>query len=359
MKKLFTSLLFFPLIASAQITLEHVHVVPTGRVYIMASDAKLRPLAPAGTNQNWDYSNLAASGKDTSRTGMPFWYKGYTNFPESNYAVISNSDTSSVNYFQLSPSAFYSLGIYSSTDTSLFVYHQKTKLLSFPCTYNDTFSENLIYNGLSLELGFDPDSTGPIPMLDSVRFSFLTNRNASIDGWGTLKTPLGTFNVLRSNTREIRSQEVSVLTGGVWIKAPGAVLATLGILLPSADTGFNVLFMTNSGAYGMPLLSYSHHAKDTSAEMQWLYQTPNKSNLSYFTDANTTIYPNPCSDMVYVTTDLRHVSYSISNMNGQVCLNGILDDSSAIEISSLNPGVYFLRLEGLYGFSSIRKLVVE
>ena len=93
MKKILLSIpLFFSISAYAQITLEHAHVIATGRQYTEATDNASYKHAASGASQVWDYSSLKVSSKDSIRFGMPFWYKGHTYFPQSNYAFINSNN---------------------------------------------------------------------------------------------------------------------------------------------------------------------------------------------------------------------------------------------------------------------------
>lgn len=346
MKKFLLSIpLFFSLSAFAQITLEHVHVIATGRQYIEATDKGNFKKAPSGANMVWDYTKLKASSKDSIRFGMPFWYKGHTYFPQSNYALINSSDTSLVQFAELSASAFYSHGYYASSDTSESIYRLKSKLFAFPSTYNSSFSESLIYPGLSIKLGSDPDSTGPIPKLDSMQISTGFDRLAVMDGWGALKTPLGTYNVLKQTTLQIASQIVFVKTNGAWIKANSAILNLFGLTLPAPDSSYNVVFMTNSGGIGVPLMSYDYLPKDTSiTNISWLYAIPRKSSIVNIEESSLSVYPNPASDYFQINTE-NAVQFELFNPFGQLILNGTTGKNSLVNIETLSAGMYLLQLK--------------
>ena len=346
MKKILLSLpLFFSISAFAQITLEHVHVIATGRQYTEAIDNGSYKKAPSGANMVWDYSKLKASSKDSIRFGMPFWYKGNTYFPQSNYALINSSDTSVVQYAELTNNAFYSHGYYASSDTSETIFLLKSKLFAFPSTYNSSFNESLIYPGLSIGLGFDPDSTGPIPKIDSMQISTGFDRSAVMDGWGTLKTPLGTFNTLKQTTLQIASQIVYVKTNGAWIKASPAILNLFGLTLPAPDSSYSVEFMTNSGGIGVPLMSYSYLPKDTSVtEISWLYAIPRKSSIVSVEDHHLTVYPNPAHDYFQINTE-RAIAFELYNQFGQLVMSGVADKNSPVNIEALSAGMYLLQLK--------------
>lgn len=346
MKKILLSLsLLFSISAFAQITLEHIHVIATGRQYTEASDNTARKLASSGANQKWDYANLKASSKDSIRFGMPFWYKGHTYFPQSNYAIINSSDTSAVQFAELTNSAFFSHGFYASSDTSETIYKIKTKIFSFPSTYNSSFSESVIYPGLSIGLGFDPDSTGPIPKIDSMQISTGINRSSSINGWGSLKTPLGSFNTLKQTTLEISNQLVFVKTNGAWIKASAPILQLFGIVLPAPDSSYSVNFMTNSAGIGVPLMTYNYRPKDTAASnITWLYAIPRKSSILSLASNDVSIYPNPATSVINIQSD-KAASFEIFNALGQLIVNDKMSVETEISVAALPRGMYLVHLK--------------
>ncbi len=346
MKKILLSIpLFFSISAYAQITLEHVHVIATGRQYTEATDNASYKHAASGASQVWDYSSLKVSSKDSTRFGMPFWYKGHTYFPQSNYAFINSNDTSVVQFAELTTTAFYSYGYYASSDTSETIFKLKSKIFAFPSTYNSSFSESLIYPGLSIGLGFDPDSTGPIPKIDSMQISTGFDRSAAIDGWGTLKTPLGSFNALKQTTLNIASQIVFVKTNGAWIKATQPILNLFGLSLPSPDSSFSVEFMTNSGGIGVPLMSYSYLPKDTSiSDITWLYAVPRKSNILSVNDESAKVYPNPATDFIYIQSETAE-SFNVYNQMGSLILSDKIQNDLPVNVESLSSGMYFIQLK--------------
>ncbi|MCC6818157.1 MAG: T9SS type A sorting domain-containing protein [Bacteroidia bacterium] len=360
MKKILLIVSFaLTLSSNAQITLEHVHIVPTGRIYVQTTDNTPRKLTASGSNMVWDFSMLNANVKDTTRTGMPTWYKGHTNFTSSNYAYITNSDTSTVNFAELNNSSFYSNGSYSSTDNSLLIFQLRMKLFNFPCTYNDNFSHSVLYPGLALEIGMDIDSTGPLPKIDSLRISTRYNKRVDIDGWGKLTTPIGTFDVLRHNSKNVVDQVVMINTNGSWIIASQAIVNYFNLVLPQPDTLNSVLFMTNSGAYGVPLLSYAYRNKDTTAKMTWLFTQPSKSSINKLHQEALSIYPNPATNLLYV---------EYANFNGQIqlidCLGRELysdtfSQNTSLSLEDYPKGVYFVRLTNEFGETIGKQLLIN
>lgn len=79
-----------------------------------------------------------------------------------------------------------------------------------------------------------------------------------------------------------------------------------------------------------------------------------------FPDIKIALYPNPSSELITVegTELLGSSSFAIYDQTGRLCLTGILNtDAAAIDIRSLSPGVYILRIGDYEGdnFTFIKK----
>lgn len=361
MKNLLTVALIYLSIQPAytQFILEAAHILTTGRSYITATDNQAQKLAQPGPNQIWNYTNLKVTKKDTIRTGMPFWYKGHTHFPNANYATISNSDMGLVFFYDLNDSGFYTIGGFASSDTSTSISKIRTQIHRFPSTYLSTFEESDTLPGLALHLGFDIDTAGPLPFIDSLRISFKFKTKVDINGWGKLNTPIGTFDVLRHNTRQIISQFVMVYANGNWIAAPQPIINFFGLTFNQPDTMNQVMFMTNNGGYGVPLLKYEHRNKDTTATMNWLYQTPVKSAINKLESELIHVYPNPCSDVLIVELDQFDGRIILMDMTGKLLINLPFKDHEALDVSELTPGIYLIHLVQKDGTNFTKKVIVH
>lgn len=64
------------------------------------------------------------------------------------------------------------------------------------------------------------------------------------------------------------------------------------------------------------------------------------------------LYPNPTSDVFYVSSDLRitGLKFSVSDIYGKVVSTGVLNrNPETISVSDLASGVYYLGIEGIFG----------
>ncbi|MGB1103966.1 MAG: CocE/NonD family hydrolase [Crocinitomicaceae bacterium] len=66
--------------------------------------------------------------------------------------------------------------------------------------------------------------------------------------------------------------------------------------------------------------------------------------------SNVSIYPNPAKDCINLEVETGTIQeYKIVDLAGRNVLMGVLNDQKAIEVSTLEPGLYILQLTDLYG----------
>ena len=88
-----------------------------------------------------------------------------------------------------------------------------------------------------------------------------------------------------------------------------------------------------------------------------------KFNITTITDAATiasseiSVYPNPASDMVVISSD-EEISYQLIGMNGLVVYAGTTSASNVINTSSIPSGVYMLKLSSP-DVQKVEKLVIH
>ncbi|MFY1047801.1 LamG-like jellyroll fold domain-containing protein [Chryseobacterium sp. GP-SGM7] len=93
----------------------------------------------------------------------------------------------------------------------------------------------------------------------------------------------------------------------------------------------------------------------TTTEISQLYNSTLSTNDVKSIKSNTSIAPNPVSDILSVNIPLKGKNvYKIIDINGRIVLTGELNDSK-INVSSLNNGAYFLDIEGISSFKFIKK----
>jgi len=163
-------------------------------------DAPIAGTPGANDTRAWDFSGDLASDAlaliETQKVSDK-WYKD--DFKTATYATKLTEASTLLGVFEVSPSALKLLGVVSPEDgvsRTNVSYSPAADILAFPLEMGKTWTTNATVTGLAS--GF---------------FSTYTEKyESSVDAKGTLKTPLGTFTVLRVRTLLTKTVGVLVTT---------------------------------------------------------------------------------------------------------------------------------------------------
>lgn len=78
-------------------------------------------------------------------------------------------------------------------------------------------------------------------------------------------------------------------------------------------------------------------------------------SIEEFTRDRITLFPNPSSNYLEATGINQNLSYIIYALNGRIVTNGIIKSHHRINIQSLTPGIYFLRINTLESLRFIKE----
>jgi Secretion system C-terminal sorting domain len=316
MKKIIYAALFmsFMISAKAQISLTDSYFPSVGDVLVSANASQktinLSKTPAKGTNLTWDYSylrqNLTGVGNDSTRyrladTSVTKYY------PSTDLMVVLN-DTQKI-AINKTTTIFEVLGyrgvFINSLPISLgrivfpFVPAQMERRA--PLSYPSTNTTNWGFF-LSLPSSVLPASVLPADILssiDSIRVTYKSARRDTIDGWGTLKIPGGSFPVLRESRVSYNSTFVEARLNFLglysWIEVTDR-LAPLGIA--PIDTSRSIYFWSNTAKE--PIMVYNMKPKVDSAQTisyKFLPLTSVKNTEGVAGSFET--YPNPAKDAVF------------------------------------------------------------
>ncbi len=140
---------------------------------------------PAGSNVTWNFPNLVSTLQATLSFKSPSNTTGGSLFPAANLAgetnYLGNIDRS---FFLDDVSGRFTVGAISNAGSTV-DYTDFQQLISFPFTYNDTFTDN--FEATTSNMGSMMTRKGTAKVL--------------ADAYGSLTTPIGTFNnVIRIKT---------------------------------------------------------------------------------------------------------------------------------------------------------------
>ncbi len=319
MKKITFLSMFIVLLISgriiAQPTLTAANSNPVvGNTFIQHQFGYIVP-GTSGANASWDFSGVPALTTITHTYSLPSATPYAAQFPNANLASkINSGGTIYYSYFNASNSSYTFNGMNIPTMLTSMPYTDPEKLLSFPFTYNSTFTDTFA----TTISGYDRHGT--VTMI--------------ADAYGSITLPYGTItDVLRVKSTQTYADYSSgsavtnyVSTNYYWYK-PGIHYCVFQLSQLYVNGNLNK-------QYGLYLDQSNVGITDNAL-------TQNTINC----------YPNPAKDKI--TIDLLQIPTSnknnitVSDLSGKELIKQELNQFSnktEIDISSLSAGIFFMKL---------------
>ena len=331
-------LMMTSLISMAQITITNDDFIPLNSTLVIAydtlPDASIVP-GSGGANQSWDFSNVAAHDVDTMLTVSPGQTPLVEFFPESNYASYQTGDSVYI-YFNRSSDKVQLLGVgFTGSDAIIPImnYTPPETLLDFPVNFGDDYTQT-----------FYTDNTmvSPNPELgyDSIRFKSTTVSRTTVDAYGNITTPLGSFESLRSKDYQIQYDSVWAMVFGNWV----AVSVTV-------DTSISYSWWTNDQSIGFMLFSIDMDMESNGVSDVTFLQNSIQS-VKENSVASAELFPNPSSDLLNIEFDNSITGQlTIFNQAGQMVTDIEVSNQRNLQlsVSSFSTGVYIYKVNSSRG----------
>lgn len=206
MKKLFITLCCFallPLTIDAQITITRNDMPNVGDSLILTSTIVPPGIdyTASGTNFNWDFSSLTGGSQNThvyvAVSSTPFLYQAVFNWPPWNAPASIASPEDDVTLIPgVAFTDYYDFFKEQNASYTAVGFGVTINNVPVPVKYNNP---EMLYK-FPLNFGNPPDSSESfynINIPDVGYYETYRKRVNSVDGWGTLTTPFGTFTTLR------------------------------------------------------------------------------------------------------------------------------------------------------------------
>lgn len=221
-------------IANSQITIQSENLPEQGIIVCLAQDslpdASIHPGA-AGTDLTWDFSALGVKSQDTMAFVNPASSPHDAAFATDNLAAIMDEDMWA--YFNKSSSVFETVGVVGDVFgvgmPLTIAFEPAEKLMVFPFTYPETF------NG----------TTGFEVIVDTIKAEQTASYSVVCDAWGTIITPTGTYEAIRTYKTKIETTVISLLVGSFWIPVN-----------TSTDTTYTYDWWSNHSSAKFPVVSF-------------------------------------------------------------------------------------------------------
>jgi hypothetical protein len=285
-----------------------------GGIYVLSIGSSFTGMdvTSTGANHNWDFSQLTKTGQriDTMKTTQDtdpllsfFFINNQFNTNRANHATRGNGfnlgfvNVSDVfNYYYNSTSEYRQPG-FGAVMTGLplpIAYSPHDVIYRFPLNYSDEDSVAFSYEvDLSAAVG--------------LYFKVKKKRRNLVDGWGSLTTPYGTFDVLRVKSVVVEQDSIYVDS------------LNLGLNLPAVTT---IEYKWLGKGHGLPLLQIN--TSGANAVTQILYQDSIDfsaiSELPVMVE-EPVVFPNPASEKVFIKYKLNarsDMQFTLIGTDGKV-----------------------------------------
>lgn len=326
--------------AQNPITLTSIDIAYVGKEIKQAMDsvpaATIVP-GPAGTNQTWNFSNMAQHTVDTMVFTNPNWTAAAGDFPSATVAVVDGNGTTV--YINNSFTSATMLGVYTDPGTGNYVAIKTNPaevMMNWPATYGSNFSQNFVSQA-TFYYGQDP---GIGITIDSIRLKQTVHKIDTIDAWGSVTTPLGTYDALRVKDwrHTIDSLDVYAQMLGGWMNAG-----------TNEDT--TIMYQWWANGVGFPLVEIDVTAMgDTVMEARWLKAIPSSTSINeHAVEVNT--YPNPATNAITFETGVAQAAFiTIYDAAGRKLESvNVAGKATVVNTSALAAGMYLYSITGVNG----------
>ena len=351
--------LFIPAFTSAQVTITSADLPDAGDSVRVSYAASIGAADQTLTDTNyvWDYSFLTPAAQERIEFVTPTAFPmnlmsdmGVTNYSPDSLPVIGSIPTNFTDYYRNSNSGFRQVGstfdyppigsfsipiIYSSPD---YVYR-------FPLNYGNLDSCDAIYALTIPGIGYIGQER---------------HRVNYVDGWGTLITPIDTYQVVRVRSIVDAVDTISFDTSnqtGYSIMRPRQVqykwLAP-GMKLPVLEIGCQII----GNAEVVTSVTYQDTLRDSLFQVTVQDSGSNALRLA--------TYPNPAHDQLtiaYAQAGSGDLTFCIHDLQGKIICTEMVQNPGSegflqLDVSGLTPGIYLISVTNNTG-KTISKIVIN
>jgi len=330
--------------ARAQITITKADMPAAGYKFTQATDASgsITSTGASGAGVTWSFGSLVSTAGDADTlTGyIPSATPYASNFPAATnlcLKVYSPGTGANDSWEYLNSGSgsqtLYGLAFYNAS-TSAYIFYKYNPTWAFvtlPATYKSKWSGT--YRSVMHEV--DPALNGlGYDSLGEIEHGVYHD---SIDGWGNLTTPLGTYGAIRNKHTETDYDTtiVHVIATNKWIP----------FSTPTKSYNNNYAWYANGVHYS--LLSISVDSTGTKVtQVQWLQTAVTGINELSNNNGKAQIYPNPATDVLTIKINTTDAAYTvITDISGKQ-LEKVKSVSGVSEVntSGYASGIYLYQI---------------
>jgi len=297
----------------------------------------------SGANQAWDYFLLQNDFKDTLSVVKVDETPYVDSFPNAEFALTSNFSK----YFfeSLSPEGARIEGLSNfnpiTEQTSITRFDFSGYSMPYPLAYGDSYGFDYAFES------YYGTQSSIIPVnSDTSLVKTNVNIGISVDGFGVLAIPAGSFNALRFKQNSLQTDSVYLLNeNGIWELDQVLVDSTISYLFFSKNIGSSLLTITTRAGEVASAYYLTGLVIDG-------FDEPRSEIMS--------VFPQPASDVLHLKTPFQKEMVAMRDLNGRIVFNANnINDTDTIDVSELSNGVYLLMvLNSESQFPLMRKIVI-
>lgn len=279
------------------------------------------------SNHTWNFTSMMALAQTTDEFinyadanmiyTIAFIGKADLASPRTDMSIMGIGITDSYNFYKKSSTSFKAVGNAGKVNgTPLpMVYDSPDVLYNFPLNYGDIDSSDSHFAMSLPSMGYLEEDL---------------HRVNSVDGWGTLKTPHGTYQCLRIKSHVTQSDSAFMTSSG------------MGMRIPQEYTEY--IWLAKS--MNFPIVKATISMSGTNITYMDSYIPFAGVNDNKGIKIEMTIKPNPATDNVFITlkATTTRSDLVISDITGKEVLRKSFTNNTNVDISSFAKGVYIINI---------------
>ncbi|MCB9354673.1 MAG: T9SS type A sorting domain-containing protein [Lewinellaceae bacterium] len=310
---------------------------------------------PPGGGQQWDLSGLQPTQYWNQIINNPQTGSASGAFPAASI-LFKPVNSGSEEYWQVTGNQVNELGYYGLDPIGLGLNLLFVKLPGLEQSWAPIAFFDIHQSASNVLTAFDAPIAPPVllnlvPTADSFRIRVTYQRIASIDAYGTLAIPGGTFDVLRKKQTEYKSIAVDVKVAPLgWID-----ISTIGgqQLLPLGTDTITTFHFLNDVSKEAIAICTLNTGQNTVTGVQYKAVNAPVATFTPALDRELFAYPNPVGHTLYVHfagDAAAAVQLRLVNAQGRLVLEQTVEarpgeNDISVPVADLAPGVYALILQ--------------
>jgi len=308
MRPLLFSAVLFCFSANAQITITSADMPSVGDTFHLFRDTLPTgfSIGPRGANVIWNFSSLTPDVPVTTYTVAPSATPYATDFPNANLALTN--DFTAYLFYRNTASALKVEG-FANVDPNLGVvsvnFNPIPDQYRFPSSYLSAFSGSSGFQDAKPYSQLPPatqaqidaavaNCPNPVATVQQLRATFTSSYTDTIDAWGTVITPIGSYEALRrkrvENTRTIIDAYTNCLFVYQWVPIDTITAATTEYSWLSRETRLPLISLGYDGQRNITSVTYSTIPPPPIAGFTWVNPSGGLVNFTNTSQNNPTTF---------------------------------------------------------------------